>query len=294
MIALHAALLARKTGPAGAHDLRPPRGHRGDDQAPPGGDPPPHRRATRRHARGPGHRPGDGRRRLRDAHAGRAVARRRSTPAARTTCANVRIRVARRRDQHAAERRVPRLRRAADRVRRRDAGRAAPPTRSASRRSSSARRNVYRPGGVTPTGQVLRDDVAGDEVLEPGRRGERVRAASRAKTAAERDARAGRRARPRAASASRCLARRRLHRLGRGEDGHGRRRRADGATGRIRILTASTDIGQGTKTIFPQLVAGGARASTSTTSRWRRRTRRSCPTPARRSRRARRWSSAAW
>ena len=62
-------------GPAGAHDLRPPRGHRRDDQAPPGDRPPPDRRHARRPARGPGHRGRHGRRRLLHAHAGRAVAR---------------------------------------------------------------------------------------------------------------------------------------------------------------------------------------------------------------------------
>ena len=44
VIALHAALLARKAQQAGPDDLRPPRGHRGDDQAPPGDRPPPDRR----------------------------------------------------------------------------------------------------------------------------------------------------------------------------------------------------------------------------------------------------------
>ena len=43
VIALHAALLARQGAAAGPDDLRPPRGHRGDDQAPPGDRPPPDR-----------------------------------------------------------------------------------------------------------------------------------------------------------------------------------------------------------------------------------------------------------
>ena len=43
------------------------------------------------------------------------------------------------------------------------------------------RRNVYRPGGVTPTGQVLRDDVGGDRGARAApRRRQRVRARSRA------------------------------------------------------------------------------------------------------------------
>ena len=36
VIAIHAALLAQRVGRAGADDLRPPRGHRRDDEAPPG------------------------------------------------------------------------------------------------------------------------------------------------------------------------------------------------------------------------------------------------------------------
>ena len=43
IIGLHAALLARQGAPAGPDDLRPPRGHRGDDQAAPGDRPPPDR-----------------------------------------------------------------------------------------------------------------------------------------------------------------------------------------------------------------------------------------------------------
>ena len=44
IIALHAALLAPQGRPAGPDDLRPPRGHRRDDEAPPGDRPPPDRR----------------------------------------------------------------------------------------------------------------------------------------------------------------------------------------------------------------------------------------------------------
>ena len=50
-------------------------------------------------------------------------------------------------------------------------------------------------------------------------------------------------------------------------------------------------MGQGTKTIFPQLVAEALGVADRATSRSRRRTPRSCPTPARPSRRGRRWSS---
>ena len=62
-------------------------------------------------------------------------------------CPNVRIRGRATRDEHAAQRRVPRLRRAADRVRRRDRSSTASPRRSGmSARSSIRRRNVYRDG----------------------------------------------------------------------------------------------------------------------------------------------------
>ena len=44
IIALHAALLARKTRQAGPDDLRPPRGPGGDDEAAPGDRDPPDRR----------------------------------------------------------------------------------------------------------------------------------------------------------------------------------------------------------------------------------------------------------
>ena len=44
VVAIHAALLAQRVGQARAHDLRPPRGHRGDDEAPPRDRPLSHRR----------------------------------------------------------------------------------------------------------------------------------------------------------------------------------------------------------------------------------------------------------
>ena len=112
-------------------------------------------------------------------------------------CPNVRIRVAGGGHQHAAQRRVPRLRRAADRVRRRDAGQ--PDRRGArrSRRSSSAGAGVYRPGDTTPTGQVLRESVAAEEVLERAAEAaefERVRGARTAGRARRRARRSGARA----------------------------------------------------------------------------------------------------
>ena len=114
-------------------------------------------------------------------------------------------------------------------------------------------RNVYRPGGVTPTQQVLGVDVAGVEVLE--------RAAEASGSSAP-----GRRPPPRAprvppAPAPRVASASRSPGTAPGSPGRARRRWArsrassSASDGRIRILTASTEMGQGTKTIFPQLVA---------------------------------------
>jgi CO/xanthine dehydrogenase Mo-binding subunit len=115
------------------------------------------------------------------------------------------------------------------------------------------RRWVYRTGDITPTGQVLRESVAGIEVLE--------RAAGEA--AFDRHERQTREARETRTDGARLasgigLA---LAWHGAGFTGSGEVKLASVASveltddGRIRILTASTEMGQGTKTIFPQLVA---------------------------------------
>ncbi len=110
----------RPEGPAaGPDDLRPPRGHRGHDQAPPRDRPPPDRRDQRRPDPRAGHRGRDGRRRVLHAHAGGPEPRRdplrrpvplpeRPDPGPRDA------------HEHAAQRGVPRLRGAAGRVRGRD------------------------------------------------------------------------------------------------------------------------------------------------------------------------------
>jgi CO/xanthine dehydrogenase Mo-binding subunit len=115
------------------------------------------------------------------------------------------------------------------------------------------RRWVYREGDATPTGQVLRESVGGTDVLEA------AAAAStfdrtHAQTRAMRDARTdGART---ATGIGLALA---WH--GAGFTGSGEVKLASVASveltddGRIRILTASTEMGQGTKTIFPQLAA---------------------------------------
>jgi CO/xanthine dehydrogenase Mo-binding subunit len=127
------------------------------------------------------------------------------------------------------------------------------------------RRNVYVPGDTTPTGQVLRDSVAGEEVLERAAEAaefERLRARHDSARAQREGSgivpgsplRTGRERT--AAGIGLALA---WH--GAGFTGSGEVKLASVASveltadGAIRILTASTEMGQGTKTIFPQLVA---------------------------------------
>jgi CO/xanthine dehydrogenase Mo-binding subunit len=115
------------------------------------------------------------------------------------------------------------------------------------------RRWVYREGDTTPTGQVLRESVAGIEVLEAAAEAsifDRVHAQTRAM-------REGRTDSARTATGIGLA----LAWHGAGFTGSGEVKLASVASleltddGRIRILTASTEMGQGTKTIFPQLVA---------------------------------------
>jgi CO/xanthine dehydrogenase Mo-binding subunit len=109
---------------------------------------------------------------------------------------------------------------------------------------------VYREGDVTPTHQELRESVGGIDVLEAAAdvsRFEQVRARL------HRDRTDGGRS---ASGIGMALA---WH--GAGFTGSGEVMLASVASveltrdGRIRILTASTEMGQGTKTIFPQIVA---------------------------------------
>ncbi len=127
------------------------------------------------------------------------------------------------------------------------------------------RRNVYVPGDSTPTGQVLRDSVAGEEVLEraaeaseferlrtrlgsarTGRDGSGTVPGSPLRTSVERVA----------SGIGLALA---WH--GAGFTGSGEVHLASVASlelteaGEIRVLSASTEMGQGTRTIFPQLVS---------------------------------------
>ena len=127
------------------------------------------------------------------------------------------------------------------------------------------RRNVYHPGDTTPTGQVLIDSVAGEEVLErAAEAGEFEHQRARHGKARARRAGSGtipgsplRTERERIASGIGLA----LAWHGAGFTGSGEVKLASVASleltaeGRIAILTASTEMGQGTKTIFPQLVA---------------------------------------
>jgi CO/xanthine dehydrogenase Mo-binding subunit len=127
------------------------------------------------------------------------------------------------------------------------------------------RRNVYQTGDTTPTGQVLRESVAGEEVLERAAEAaefERLRA----RHDAARQQRTGsgtvpgsplRTGRERFASGVGLA----LAWHGAGFTGTGEVKLASLASleltndGAIQILTASTEMGQGAGTILPQLVA---------------------------------------
>jgi CO/xanthine dehydrogenase Mo-binding subunit len=126
------------------------------------------------------------------------------------------------------------------------------------------RRNVYQAGDTTPTGQLLRDSVAGEDVLERAAEAAEFRH-MRARTGRARRARAGSGSIP--GSALRTERDRIASGIGLALAWHGAGFTGSGevklasiasveltAEGRVRILTASTEMGQGTKTIFPQLV----------------------------------------
>ena len=127
------------------------------------------------------------------------------------------------------------------------------------------RRNLYRVGDETPTGQVLRESVAADEVLARAAEAAEFEGVA-ARTSKARIRRAGsghvpgsplRTGRDRLASGIGVA----LGWHGAGFTGSGEVKLASVASielapdGRVLILTGSTEMGQGTKTIFPQLVA---------------------------------------
>jgi CO/xanthine dehydrogenase Mo-binding subunit len=126
-------------------------------------------------------------------------------------------------------------------------------------------RNVYQVGDTTPTGQVLKDSVAGMEVLNLAVEGsgyERIREET-TRSLAERRGSGAILPGPTRTSADRVangvgLA---LAWHGAGFTGSGEVHLASvasvelAATGAVRVLIASTEMGQGTKTIIPMLVA---------------------------------------
>ena len=126
------------------------------------------------------------------------------------------------------------------------------------------RRWVYRIGDETPSGQILRESVAGEEVLERAAEAaefERIRV----QTAR---ARSGRDTAPNPSSVLKSAEEKSARGIGLALAWHGAGFTGSGevklasvasveltADGRILVLTASTEMGQGTKTIFPQLAA---------------------------------------
>jgi len=130
------------------------------------------------------------------------------------------------------------------------------------------RRWVYRLGDETPSGQILRESVAGEEVLERAAEAaefERTRVQT-GRVRTDRLAGSGSVARSSdvLSSASQKVARgigMALGWHGAGFTGSGEVKLASVASlelssdGRLRVLTGSTEMGQGTKTIFPQLAA---------------------------------------
>ena len=128
---------------------------------------------------------------------------------------------------------------------------------------------VYRLGDETPSGQILRESVAGEEVLERAAEAaefERIRAQT---AAASRERASRRQSGGRGESAVVSSEDGRSARgiglamawHGAGFTGSGEVKLASVASleltseGEIRVLTASTEMGQGTKTIFPQIAA---------------------------------------
>src|SRR5436190_9602921 len=127
------------------------------------------------------------------------------------------------------------------------------------------RQNLYQVGDETPTGQILRESVAASEVLELAAEAAEFEGVH-ARTGRARARREGsghvpgsplRTTRDRVASGIGVA----LAWHGAGFTGSGEVKLASvaslelGGDGRVRILTGSTEMGQGTKTIFPQLVA---------------------------------------
>ena len=233
-----------------------------------------------------GHRLRARRRRLLHAVAGRAVARHDSRGGSVLLSERARSRP-RRRDVHAAARRVSRVRRAAEPLR----------ARAAHERRRRRRRARARRAAPAQLHQAGPDERRRPGDARAGRDGPAARSRARA-VGLSREGRAlprgqSRRSGSRRASGFATF----MH--GAGFTGSGEDHLASvveveaTAEGRVRVLAASTEIGQGTNTIFSQIVADALGIDYDDVES-RSRTRRWCPTAGRRSRRARAWSSAGW
>ena len=127
------------------------------------------------------------------------------------------------------------------------------------------RKNVLVPGGVTATGQTLRASVAGVECIEKARAASEYdrkrRELTTANTAAARQPTSPSKPLPRIARGIGAA----VFMHGAGFTGSGERYLKGKVAvdllpgGRMRIRTASTDIGQGTETVFRQIVADAAK-----------------------------------
>ena len=195
------------------------------------------------------------------------------------------------RDQRAAARRVPRLRRAAEPLRARAPHGPRRRGASASTPDELRRRNFITAGQThAPPARRSREPVDMRGAARP--RAGAVRTTTRSARASR--ARTPGRVRQARHRLRRLHARRRLHRLGRGctsRRSSASRRTADG---RVRVLAASTEIGQGTNTIFSQIAADALGIDYDRHRRRRSPTPRSSRTAGRPSPRAPAWSSASW
>ena len=233
---------------AGADDLRPPRGPRRDDEAPP---------AVVRHRTGVA---ADGRLVAQDIDvvidAGAyttlspvVLSRGGIHATGPYRCPNVRVRA-----RAAMTNTSPPARSAAS-ARRRRSSRPRPtstgsPRRWASRRSRSAGATPTARATSPPTGQVLRESVAALDVLERAEAAAQFERNGRGRPGARARApdRVGDRARAR-------LARRGVHRVRREATRQRGSRRADGRRANPDPLAANTEMGQGSGTVLGQVVA---------------------------------------
>ena len=247
-----------EVGPAGEDDLRPRRRHGGDDEAAPVADAASHGGRRGRKPGRDGHRLHDRRRRLLHAVAGRAVARDDSCGRAVLVPERAHPRP-RGRDQRSAARRVPRLRRAAEHLRARAAhGQGRRRRRARAGRVPAAQLHQARATRWPSARRSPRRWTCDRRCI--GSRAWQLSAATTRSAAREFAARE----RIRAASCKKGIGLATfMH--GAGFTGSGEVHLASVVAvegtpdGRVRVLAASTEIGQGTNTIFSQIAADALR-----------------------------------